>query len=137
LLFACEREQSPHKHDVPRIADARESTGPAKQRAVERMLAKGAVLVHLDARTRGVIVPPKYATDPDLVLRIGHGLSPPISDLEITQRGIAGTLKFDGALFHTVVPWTAIFGLKVETTDEVRVWDDEIPPELQHGSDAR
>jgi hypothetical protein len=49
-----------------------------KRSAVVEMLPRGPVLLHIDARRAGVVVPAKHRSDGDLVLRIGYVLLPNI-----------------------------------------------------------
>src|SRR5262249_37242356 len=67
---------------------------PDKRLVLEKLLQEGPVLIHLDPRRAGVDVPPSHREGPRLVLRVGHGLTPPILDLVIDEAGVAGTLVF-------------------------------------------
>src|SRR5262249_4484100 len=69
---------------------------PDKRLVLEKLLQEGPVLIHLDPRRAGVDVPPSHREGPRLVLRVGHGLTPPILDLVIDEAGVAGTLVFKG-----------------------------------------
>ena len=91
------------------------------------MLAKGSVLIRLDARVAGVIVPAKHASEMDLVLRVGRKLDPPVPDLAIDDRGVSGTLQFDGQPFHCTVPWSALYGMQLEAE---QIWLEDIPKDL-------
>lgn len=104
--------------------------GRASKRAVaEALLAKGPILVHIDARRPGVSVPPRFTTETKLVLRFGFGLSPPIPDLTVDDTGIAGTLVFRGEPFTCVLPWTAIFALVLDGEARGMVWPEDAPDE--------
>ena len=108
--------------DVVRPAD--------KRRVLEAQLARGAVLVHLDARRAGVIVPPRLRNDAGLVLRIGRSLSSPLDDLALDAQALSATLTFDRERFHCVVPWTAIYGALVEGEQRGEVWVEDAPDDL-------
>jgi hypothetical protein len=94
------------------------------------MIAKGPVLIRLDARAAGVIVPPKHASDPELRLRIGHELEPPEPDLVIDDRGVSGTLQFDDQPFHCMVPWPALYGMQLEFPDAEQFWREDVPKDV-------
>ncbi len=134
VLAACERDKPPAtppcKCEQPAHPDARESPALAKRHALERLIAKGPVLLRFDARKPGVIVPEKYTTDPQLRLRVGRDLSPQIPDLVIDDRGVAGSLQFDGKPVHCFVPWAALYGLQLELPTEEEFWRGDLPPDL-------
>ena len=85
-----------------------------KRTVVERMVKTRGTLIYLDARRPGVVVPPEHRHDPELVLRIGLDLVPPIPDLAFDARGITGTLQFQGKPFRVEVPWTALYAAIIE-----------------------
>lgn len=119
---------------LPPLVEAPAAEGaplrPSKRAVAEALLAKGPMLIHLDARRPGVAVPPRFAGDPKLVLRFGYHLSPPISDLIIDDVGVAGTLVFGGVPFGCVLPWTAIFALVQDGESRGMVWPEDAPTEL-------
>ena len=72
--------------DVPSIEallDEDDASAPDKRKTLEALLARGPVLVHVDARRAEVAVPPRFRADPSLVLRFGYNLSPAIVDLVV------------------------------------------------------
>ena len=93
------------------------------------MLLRGSVLVHLDPRLDGVIIPPWLACQAQLVLHIGLDLPVPIQDLRVDDDGIYGTLSFNRAPFRCVAPWKAVFALAGEDGRGM-VWTDDVPPEI-------
>jgi hypothetical protein len=127
---------SVHDAASPRIDAADDLTVEAgqadKAAQVRSLLARGPVLLHFDARLPGVKVPPRLATDPDLVLRFGYGLKPPITDMEITAGHIAGTLKIDGTLVWCVVPWAAVYGAIVDGENRAIEWRADAPRDPTH-----
>jgi stringent starvation protein B len=102
---------------------------PAKRTVMDKLLADGPVLVHLDPRKDGVRIPDSFAGQPQLVLRFGFGLSPPIHDLTIDDEAVHGTLTFRGTPFGCVIPWTAIFALVAEDGRGL-VWPEDVPAEV-------
>ena len=108
---------------------------PAKREVVSRLLGDGPILIHLDARRPGVSVPATLASDPRLVLRFGHGLTPAIADLDIGDDGVSGTLSFGGVPHCCVLPWSAIYAVVSEVDQRGMVWPDDVPPEAMSTSD--
>jgi len=100
---------------------------------VDALLERGVTLVQLDGRAPGVRVPPAHAANPRLILRIGRGLSPPITDLEVGLAALSCTLTFDRLPHHCVVPWAAVYaaasaeGVSVSWTASAP--EDLAPPE--------
>ncbi len=83
--------------------------------------------IYLDARRKGVVVPAGHRGEPDLVLRIGRHLSPPIPDLELDDFGVTGTLAFDGKSFAVRVPWDAIYAAVIEGYARGVEWVADVP----------
>ncbi len=137
VMTACERADPPppckcEQHDhAPVVADAaavaRDAAELTKQQLFEQIIYDGSALIRVDARRAGVVVPAKYATDPDLVLDIGADMTPPIPDLHVDAVGVTGSLTFDGKPFHCVIPWSAVFG--IQHTHPEQFWPDDAPPE--------
>lgn len=103
---------------------------PCKQELVERLIADGPVLVHLDPRREGVSVPTRLSTGPRLVLRFGHDLKPEILDLFIGEEALSGTLMFGGVPHHCVLPWDAVFAVVAEDSGKGMVWAEDVPAEV-------
>lgn len=114
---------------LPSLAAASPATSPrpAKRAVADALLAKGPILVHVDARRAGVAVPARFAKDAKLVLRFGYGLNPPIPDLAVDDDGIAGTLVFGGVPFRCQLPWAAIFALILDGESRGMVWPEDAP----------
>lgn len=100
-------------------------TMTSKRRTIEALLGQGPVLIHADGRRAGVRVPSMYRTDPALVLRFGHHLTPAI-DLVLDDRSISGTLTFRGEPFACVLPWTAIYAAILEGERDGTTWQDDV-----------
>ncbi len=119
--------------EVPRSTDeaANGAAPPDKRLVLEKLLEEGPVLVHLDPRRPGVDVPPDHRDGPRLVLRFGHGLTPPIVGFVIDESGVAGTLMFKGQPYRCQVPWPAVFAIVGENNRGL-VWPPEVPSEVAH-----
>ncbi len=103
---------------------------PGKQELVEKLIADGPVLVHLDPRREGVSVPTRLACGPRLVLRFGHDLKPEILDLHIGEEALSGTLMFGGVPHHCILPWDSVFAVVSEDSGKGMVWAEDVPSEV-------
>jgi stringent starvation protein B len=119
---------------IQALEDEDDASAPDKRRTLEQLLARGPVLVHVDARRSEVQVPAKFSADASLVLRFGYGLSPQIADLTVDDIGIGGTLTFAGAPFRVLLPWTAVYAAMVEGEQRGTVWPEDVPEDVLSGS---
>jgi hypothetical protein len=103
------------------------SQGRDKRAAVEELLERGPVLIHVDARREDVLVPPRLRGDARLVLRFGYRLQPAIVDLAVDDDGIAGTLTFGGMPFYCKLQWPGVYAAIVEGEQRGTVWPEDIP----------
>jgi stringent starvation protein B len=139
LMSAEEFEQLVGKppHEVASInaLSDDDASAPDKRRTLEELLARGPVLVHVDARRAEVSVPPRFRADPSLVLRFGHNLSPPITDLVVDDEAVSGTLTFSGQPHRCVLPWTAVYAAMVEGEQRGTVWPEDVPEDVLTGGE--
>ena len=128
----------PHEiASIEALRDDDDASAPDKRRTLEALLARGAVLVHVDARRAEVSVPPRFRADPSLVLRFGHDLSPAIADLVVDDEAVSGTLTFSGQPYRCVLPWSAVYAAMVEGEQRGTVWPEDVPEDvLTGGGDA-
>ena len=130
-------KQPSEVESIDALRDEEDASAPDKRRTLETLLARGPVLVHVDARRAEVAVPPRFRADPSLVLRFGYTLSPAIVDLEVDDNAVSGTLTFGGQPFHCVLPWTAVYAAMVEGEQRGTVWPEDVPEDvLTGGGDA-
>ena len=115
------------------LGDDDDASAPDKRRTLEQLLARGAVLVHVDARRAEVSVPPRFRADPSLVLRFGYNLSPAIGELVVDDDAIAGTLTFGGQPVRCILPWTAVYAAMVEGEQRGTVWPEDVPEDVLTG----
>ena len=120
---------------IQALGDDDDANAPDKRRTVEQLLARGPVLVHVDARRAEVAVPARFRADASLVLRFGYTLTPAIVDLAVDDDAISGTLTFSGQPFHCVLPWTAVYAAMVEGEQRGTVWPEDVPEDVLTGSD--
>jgi stringent starvation protein B len=121
---------------IDSLRDEDDASAPDKRRTLEALLARGPVLVHVDARRSEVAVPPRFRADASLVLRFGHNLSPAIVDLVVDDDAISGTLTFAGQPFRCILPWTAVYAAMVEGEQRGTVWPEDVPEDVLTGSSA-
>lgn len=124
----------PEVASINALHDDDDASAPDKRRTIEALLARGPVLVHVDARRAEVSVPPRFRADASLVLRFGHQLSPAIIDLEVDDEAISGTLTFGGQPFRCILPWTAVYAAMVEGEQRGTVWPEDVPEDVLTGA---
>ena len=91
-------------------------------------LGRGLVMVHLDARRPGVLVPPDLRCESHLRLHLSYRFDPP--DLAVGEWGIRSTLSFSGKRFTVAVPWSALFAITSKVTHEFWMFPEDMPTEL-------
>jgi len=97
----------------------------------DRLLAaleRGLVMVHLDARRPGVLVPAELRCESHLRLHLSYKFIPP--DLSVGDWGIRSTLSFSGKRFTVALPWSAIFAVTSKVTHEFWMFPEDMPTEL-------
>lgn len=97
----------------------------------DRLLAaleRGLVMVHLDARRAGVLVPPELRCESHLRLHLSYRFVPP--DLSVGDWGVRSTLSFSGKRFTVAVPWSALFAITSKVTHEFWMFPEDMPTEL-------
>jgi len=97
----------------------------------ERLLAaldQGMVMIHLDARRPGVLVPASLRNEAHLRLNLSYRFDPP--DLTVGEWGVRSTLSFSGSRFKVAVPWSALFAIASHVTKESWMYLEDMPPEL-------
>ena len=102
---------------------------PRKQAVALDLLERTSVFVHLDPRRPGVIVPPGFLKQPQLVLQIGLNMAIAIPDLEVGEEGISCTLSFNKRPHFCSLPWSSIYALIGEQGGGM-VWPEDVPPEV-------
>jgi stringent starvation protein B len=106
--------------------------GQEKKERLLTALEKGMVMIHLDARRPGVVVPPNVRSEPHLRLNLSYNFDPP--DLSVGEWGVRSTLSFRGVRFTVAIPWSALFAITSHVTKEFWMYPGDIPPELIESS---
>lgn len=102
---------------------------PRKQAVALDLLERTSVFVHLDPRRPGVMVPPGFLKQPQLVLQIGLNMAISIPDLDVGEEGITCTLSFNKRPHFCSLPWSSIYALIGEQGGGM-VWPEDVPPEV-------
>jgi stringent starvation protein B len=105
-----------------------DNRGPEKKERLLAALDQGMVMIHLDARRPGVLVPAPLRTELHLRLNLSYRFDPP--DLTVGEWGIRCTLSFSGSRFTVAVPWSALFAISSHVTKEYWTYPDDMPAEL-------
>ncbi len=105
-----------------------ENQPPDKKERLLAALDQGMVMLHLDARRPGVLVPTHLRTEHHLRLNLSYRFDPP--DLSVSSWGIRSTLSFSGSRFQVAVPWSALFAVTSYVTQEFWLFSDDLPEEL-------
>jgi stringent starvation protein B len=103
---------------------------PSKKDVALALLERSTIRVFLDPRKAGVIVPPWFKTQPQLLLDVGLNTAVPIPDLHLDDEAMSCTLSFNRAPFYCVIPWSAVFAV-VGDGDRAVVWPEDVPAEIQ------
>ena len=97
--------------------------------AVLDMLARGGVVVvRVDASRADVLGIPANLRIRGLPLRLGSGLQPPITDLQIDYLGIRATLYFGGSASLVILPWASIW--RAQGGGRAVIWLERVPADL-------
>ncbi len=107
---------------------------PEKKQYLLSALDRGMVMVHLDARRPGVVVPAEFRTESHLRLNLSYRFEP--SDLSVGEWGLRSTLSFSGSRFTVAVPWSAVFAITSHASHEFWMFPEDMPPELTRSSAA-
>ena len=99
-----------------------------KKQCLLAALKRGLVMVHLDARRPGVLVPPTLRCESHLRLHLSYKFVPP--DLHVAESGVRSTLTFSGQPFTVAFPWSALFAVTSKVTHEFWMFPEDMPVEL-------
>lgn len=99
-----------------------------KQKVVLELLDLGLVMIHLDPRAPGVVVPPQFHGDLTLRLNLAYGFNLP--SLDVDDDGIYAVLSFGGRDFGCSVPWESVYAATLpDEHHKGMVWPGSLPPE--------
>lgn len=100
-----------------------------KRTTLLRLLEDGVVMLHLDPRREGVVVPERFRGDVTLRLNVAWGFRLPA--FEIDHAGVYAVLSFNRLDFGCTLPWDAIFAMTLpDDGHRGAVWPESLPPEI-------
>ncbi|MFN0063491.1 MAG: stringent starvation protein B [Myxococcaceae bacterium] len=111
-----------------------ERTSDKKER-LSQALERGLVMVHLDARRPGVVVPGPLAEQAHLRLNLSYRFEAP--NIELNDDALRATLSFGARKFRVNVPWAALFAIRSQVTQEFWTYPDDVPAELFEPQEAQ
>lgn len=113
-----------------RAKAASRAAAPEKLQAFEERIARGMVMLTLDVRVAGVVVPPRFAGDMQLNLNFSHRFG--VADFRYDSVGVRCTLTFGGVPTFVDIAWAAVWAMRshADEPERVVVWQDSIPAEL-------
>ena len=110
------------------------SVNEQKQRHLLSMLEKGLVMIHIDPRVEGVVVPEHFTSQAVLRLNIAYGFNLPA--LEIDEEGVYAVLSFSRRDFGCTLPWASVFAITLpDANNEGTMWPNSLPPELKQSAE--
>ena len=101
---------------------------PTKRACLEHLMDQGKVLVHINARLPGVILPAHLEGQAVVPLNLSHLFN--LDVFELDDETVRANLSFQGERFLCVLPWPSIFAISSHETGESHVFPSDIPPEL-------
>ena len=108
------------------MADAK-----TKKEIFEHLLELEDVMIHLDPRRKGAVLPKRFRRKSHLLLHIGKVMPIPIPDLEVTDLGIGATLSFNRKPFHCFLPWASIYAVVGKDSSRGMIWSEDLPKEVE------
>jgi len=100
-----------------------------KQGVLESLLNDGEVTIHLDPRRPGVDLPQHLMERPAVGLNLSRRYD--LSVFEIDDAGVRADLRFDGHRYLCVIPWCAVFSIRMRGAEQACVYIADIPTDLR------
>lgn len=113
-----------------------EDVKPDKREVALKLLESSSLFIHLDPRREGVVIPPWFKNQAQLVLQVGLMMAVPIHDLDVGEEGISCTLSFSRQPHWCFMPWSATYAL-VGDDGQGMVWPECVPSEVARQSDLQ
>jgi stringent starvation protein B len=99
-----------------------------KQKHINELLETGTVMVFLDARAEGVLVPERFRNDPELKLNFDYAFRVP--DFEVREDGLIATLSFSQTPYFCAIPMEAIWQVVSLKTKKNYIYPESFPMEM-------
>lgn len=130
--FGAETEGAPAatNSDRPGPNDDQDAlrVGQEKLRIFSDLLEEGTVMVTLDSRRAGVVVPTQFLGQPQLNLNFDHLFR--IPDFEYDEQGVRASLSFGGVDQWCDVPWSAVYMMRSVESQDVMLFPGQLPAEM-------
>jgi stringent starvation protein B len=94
---------------------------------LESLLGQGMVMVTIDARSDGAVVPRQFERDPQLRLNLSYRFGLPIA---VDEWGVRARLTFSGVPFDCELPWPSIYMIVSHVTGQPFLFPEHVPQEL-------
>jgi stringent starvation protein B len=99
-----------------------------KRELLLMLLQQGTVMVHLDARREGVLVPGRFLSDPHLRLNLDYSFHVP--DFEIKDDRVVASLSFSQKPYYCELPFEAIWGMTSAKSGQTVIFPPSLPQEV-------
>ena len=109
-------------------------TPTSKDAVILKLLSEGDTMLCLDARHKGVRVPPQHAHQHALQLILNLNFPQPI---EVTPEGVSAHLSFNGRRWACYIPMEALWAAFDPQTMQGLMWPDSMPAEVKAEFAAR
>lgn len=135
--FGKKREGTATRREIPipKATDLPEDpTAPQKLEAFSKLIEMGMTMVTVDSRRPGVVVPPAHQGE--IQLNLNFSLRFGIEDFRFDDDDVRASLSFGGVPHLCILPWSAVYMIRSHVTDDVAVFPNSLPPELQAAAAA-
>ena len=103
-------------------------TPTSKDAVILKLLSEGDTMLCLDARHKGVRVPPQHAHQHALQLILNLNFPQPI---DVTAEGVSANLSFNGRRCACYIPMAALWAAFNPQTMQGMMWPDSMPAEVK------
>lgn len=103
-------------------------TGEEKHRIFADLLEEGTVMLTLDARRDGVVLPDQFADQFRLNLNFDHLFG--IPDFDYDDDGVRASLSFGGVDRWCDIPWSAVYMMRGVESPDVVLFPGQLPAEM-------
>lgn len=101
-----------------------------KQKQLLELLQEGPVMVFIDTRCPGVVVPERFRGSPDLKLNFDYAFH--IPDFEVREDGLVATLSFSQTPHFCAIPFEAIWQMVNTKNQKNFAYPESFPHEVIH-----
>jgi len=102
------------------------NTVKEKQVTINKLLDEEYVLVHLNPKTSGLVVPDYLLHDPSVTLKLSRYFR---GELDVQEDEIVAELLFSGSYSTCKIPYTAIWGCTSQKGKNI-IWPESTPDDV-------